>query len=218
MRQRKVKNEIKRLAALEHLQVNDPKKNRGSWMEFIKTKNHFPEDIFLEIGCGRGKFLADLAQANPNSFYLGAEGKGGIVLSAMEMVDARQLVNVQFILEYIIDIDSYFSKGEISGIYLNFSDPWPKVRHAKRRLTHRRFLRGFRHVLRADGFMEFRTDDENFFNFSLKEAETEELLIEELSRNLHESNLDARFITSQYEDKYRRLGKAIYYCKMRVKI
>lgn len=217
MRQRKVKNETKRLAALEHLQVNDPQKNRGRWMEFVNSKNPYTNDIFLEIGCGRGKFLADLAKANPNSFYLGAEGKGSIALSAMEMVDAGALSNVQFILEYITDIDSYFSKGEISGIYLNFSDPWPKMRHAKRRLTHRRFLRGFRHVLRTNGFIEFKTDDENFFDFSLKEAESEELLIEEISRNLHESNLDARFTTSQYEDKYSQLGKAIFYCKMKVK-
>ena len=102
MRQRKVKNEAIRLAAVEYLQINNGQDSLGRWRDFLKEKNHdFTGGIFLEIGCGRGHFLASMGEANPNHFYLGAEGRSSVVLKAMELIQEKELANVLFIPEFI---------------------------------------------------------------------------------------------------------------------
>ena len=157
MRQRKVKNEEARLAALEYLQIKDSRELRGRWRDFLKEKNNsFSGEICLEVGCGRGHFLAAKGEANPSVFYLGAEGRSSVVLRAMELIRDRELANVLFIPEFIIDVESFFAEGELAGIYLNFSDPWPKKRHAKRRLTHRDYLKGYRQALVPGGLLNLR--------------------------------------------------------------
>lgn len=217
MRQRKVKNEAIRLAAVEYLQIKNGQGIRGCWRDFLKEKNYdFTGDIFLEIGCGRGHFLASMGEANPNHFYFGAEGRSSVVLKAMELIQEKELVNVLFIPEFILDIESYFAEGELNGIYLNFSDPWPKKRHTKRRLTNRKYLAGYRHALAPGGFIEFKTDSEEFFDFTLEECSEAGLTVEESTRDLHNTDLPARLVTTQYEDRFRSLGKPIHYCRIRV--
>ncbi|MGI6733713.1 MAG: tRNA (guanosine(46)-N7)-methyltransferase TrmB [Anaerovoracaceae bacterium] len=217
MRQRKVKNEEARLAALEYLQIKDSRELRGRWRDFLKEKNNsFSGEICLEVGCGRGHFLAAKGEANPSVFYLGAEGRSSVVLRAMELIRDRELANVLFIPEFIIDVESFFAEGELAGIYLNFSDPWPKKRHAKRRLTHRDYLKGYRQALVPGGFIEFKTDSEALFDFTLEECEAVGLTIEECTRDLHKSDLPARLVTTQYEERFRLLGKPIHYCRIRV--
>ena len=217
MRQRKVKNEAIRLAAVEYLQIKNGQEILGRWRDFLKEKNHdFTGGIFLEIGCGRGHFLASMGEANPNHFYLGAEGRSSVVLKAMELIQEKELVNVLFIPEFILDIESYFAEGELTGIYLNFSDPWPKKRHTKRRLTNRKYLAGYRHVLAPGGFIEFKTDSDEFFDFTLEECSEAGLTVEESTRDLHNTDLPARLVTTQYEELFRSLGKPIHYCRIRV--
>ena len=217
MRQRKVKNEAIRLAAVEYLQIKNGQEILGRWRDFLKEKNHdFTGGIFLEIGCGRGHFLASMGEANPNHFYLGAEGRSSVVLKAMELIQEKELVNVLFIPEFILDIESYFAEGELNGIYLNFSDPWPKKRHTKRRLTNRKYLAGYRHVLAPGGFIEFKTDSDEFFDFTLEECSEAGLTVEESTRDLHNTDLPARLVTTQYEELFRSLGKPIHYCRIRV--
>ncbi|HOA43273.1 MAG TPA: tRNA (guanosine(46)-N7)-methyltransferase TrmB [Bacillota bacterium] len=217
MRQRKVKNEAIRLAAVEYLQIKNGQEILGRWRDFLKEKNHdFTGGIFLEIGCGRGHFLASMGEANPNHFYLGAEGRSSVVLKAMELIQEKELANVLFIPEFILDIESYFAEGELTGIYLNFSDPWPKKRHTKRRLTNRKYLAGYRHVLAPGGFIEFKTDSDEFFDFTLEECSEAGLTVEESTRDLHNTDLPARLVTTQYEELFRSLGKPIHYCRIRV--
>lgn len=217
MRQRKVKNEEQRLAAMEHMQIKNSREICGQWSTFIKEKlDPFNGNIYLEAGCGRGHFLAALAGSDTRSFYLGAEGRSSVVLRAMELISDKELENVLFIPEFIIDIEDYFAEGELAGIYLNFSDPWPKARHAKRRLTHRNYLTGYKQVLAPGGFVEFKTDSGALFEFTLEECRAVGFTIVELSRDLHKSDLSARLITSQYENRFRLLGKPIYYCKITV--
>ncbi len=217
MRQRKVKNEAERLAALEHLQVKNSRDLPGSWAYFCRDKNaKFSGDIYLEAGCGRGHFLAALGDAHPENFYIGAEGRSSVVLRAMELIQEKELSNVLFIPDFIIHMENHFGEGELSGIYLNFSDPWPKARHASRRLTHRDYLKGYRQALKPGGFIEFKTDSQDLFEFTLEECRATELNIEEISRDLHKSDLPARLITTQYENRFRLLGKPIQYCRIRV--
>ncbi|HQC82768.1 MAG TPA: tRNA (guanosine(46)-N7)-methyltransferase TrmB, partial [Bacillota bacterium] len=214
---RKVKNEAIRLAAVEYLQIKNGQEILGRWRDFLKEKNHdFTGGIFLEIGCGRGHFLASMGEANPNHFYLGAEGRSSVVLKAMELIQEKELANVLFIPEFILDIESYFAEGELTGIYLNFSDPWPKKRHTKRRLTNRKYLAGYRHVLAPGGFIEFKTDSDEFFDFTLEECSEAGLTVEESTRDLHNTDLPARLVTTQYEELFRSLGKPIHYCRIRV--
>lgn len=217
MRQRKVKNEAERLASLEYLQVKNSRELRGSWTFFCRDKNaNFSGEIYLEAGCGRGHFLAALGEAHPENFYIGAEGRSSVALRAMELIREKELLNVIFIPEFIIHMESHFSKGELSGIYLNFSDPWPKARHASRRLTHRDYLIGYRHALKPGGFIEFKTDSLDLFEFTLQECRASGLCIEELSRDLHKSDFPARLVTTQYENRFRLLGKPIHYCRIKV--
>ena len=217
MRQRKVKNEAERLAALEYLQVKNSGELRGRWKDFLREKNDsFLGQIYLEAGCGRGHFLAALGEAHPNRFYLGAEGRSSVVLRAMELVRDRDLANVLFIPEFIIDMESYFDDAELSGVYLNFSDPWPKARHAKRRLTYRSYLEGYQRALVPGGFIEFKTDSEALFTFTLEECRAVGLTVEECTFDLHRSCLPARLITTQYENRFLLLGKPIHYCRLRV--
>ena len=189
MRQRKVKTEAIRLADVEYLQLKNGQEILGRWRYFLKEKNlDFSGGIFLEIGCGRGHFLASMGEANPNHFYLGAEGRSSVVLKAMELIQEKELANVLFIPEFILDIESYFAEGELTGIYLNFSDPWPKKRHTKRRLTNRKHLAGYRHVLAPGGFIEFKTDSDEFFDFTLEECSEAGLTVEESTRDLHKTD------------------------------
>ncbi len=217
MRQRKVKNEKERLAALADLQVENGRELPGGWADFIKEKNPaFSGKIYLEAGCGRGHFLAALGEAHPDDFYIGAEGRSSVVLRAMELIREREVSNVLFIPEFIMDMEDYFSRNELSGIYLNFSDPWPKARHAKRRLTYREYLKGYQRALVPGGFIEFKTDSEELFNFTLEECHAVGLVVEESTGDLHKSDLPARLITTQYENRFRLLGKPIFYCRIRV--
>jgi tRNA (guanine-N7-)-methyltransferase len=210
-----VKNQEERLLAMLSLQLPDNRDIRGRWRSCLEGINEdFKGEIYLEIGCGRGHFLAALGEANPSDFYLGVEGRGSVALRAMELIKENGLNNVLFIPEFILDVNEHFAQGELSGIYLNFSDPWPKARHAKRRLTHRNYLRGYSRALKPDGFIEVKTDSKELFEFTLKECGEIGLAIEEISNDLHKSHLSARLVTTQYENRFRLLGKPIYYCRI----
>ncbi|NLP29705.1 MAG: tRNA (guanosine(46)-N7)-methyltransferase TrmB [Clostridiales bacterium] len=217
MRQRKVKNEEARLEAQKHNMIINPEEIKGKWKEYAKAElNQEDVDIYLEIGCGRGQFLVSLAEHYPQNYYIGVEGRSSIVLRTLELIDEKKLTNARCIFSYVDDITNYFDRYELAGIYLNFSDPWPKARHAKRRLTHRRFLEGYKGVLKPGHFIEFKTDNDDFFNFTLEECTACGLNIVECTNDLHSTNLEARLYTSQYEERFILLGTKINYCKIQV--
>lgn len=219
MRQRKVKHEAERLAALSEYTIMDPMEQKGRWdeiaREYMSGQSGYNGEIHLELGCGRGKFLADLAKNHPDRFYLGAEGRSSVVLRAMELIHERRTPNVLFIPAFINDTEDFFEDNELSGIYLNFSDPWPKFRHAKRRLTHQSYLLGYQRALRPGSLIEVKTDNVGLFDFTLEESRSAGLEILELSHDLHKTDLPARLITTQYEHRFQLLGKPICYCKLR---
>jgi len=212
MRHRKIKNEAERLAEHHRYLIRDPKSFKGNWSQVFQNEH----DIYAEFGCGKGQFIIALAKRNPNRNYIAFEGKGSIILRALEKADKEGLGNIVFVKEYMRDAGDYFSEDEISGIYLNFSDPWPKDRHAKRRLTHGRYLEGYRKALKKDCCIEFKTDNHDLFAFARDEFERCGMELLESSLDLHRSELEARNVTTEYEDKFRAEGRKIYYCKVRV--
>lgn len=221
MRQRKLKNLDERLSAFSHLIIEEPTARKGRWKQVFANDN----PIWLEIGCGKGQFITRHAEAHPERNYIAVEGHESVVLRALEK--AGQLAaaeggeekagpgNLCFILEYVKDIRELFDDGELEGIYLNFSDPWPKDRHAKRRLTYGKRLRQYVQTLRPGGTIEFKTDNEGLFDFSLEQIEEEGLEILEMSRDLHQSPYSRENITTEYEDKFALTGKNINYVKFR---
>ena len=210
MRQRNIKNLDERLAANSAFLIEDPRACRGRWAEIFGNDN----PIMLEIGCGKGKFITSRAAANPDVNYIAAEGQSSVVLRAMEKAQESQLCNLRIFIDFIHDLRDYFEEGELSGLYLNFSDPWPKARHARRRLTSNEFFKLYDKVLTADGTVEFKTDNRPLFDFSVEELKTSELFVlDQLSYDLHnDSKMNQGNIMTEYEAKFSSMGNPI--CKL----
>jgi len=214
MRQRKVKNIEEKLESCGELLVGAPIDHKGSW------QNLFPkmQPLYLEIGCGRGGFITGIAGKNPDKNFIGVEGHSSVALRALQNITIQGLQNVRIIAEYINDPEDWFADHEVSGIYLNFSDPWPKDRHAKRRLTSPKYLSSYKKILKTGAFIEIKTDNEQLFEYSVKSLKDEGFLILELSEDLHNSSLDARNVMTEYEKKFRDEGKRIKYLKTALKV
>ena len=213
MRHRKVKNLDQRVEKTRHYIVEDPKGYKGKWREFFEVEAD--KALYIEIGCGKGKFLCARAQADPDAAFLGIEGLDAVLIRGLERADEAQIANVRFIMEYVADIREFFEDGEVDGIYLNFSDPWPKPRHEKRRFTYGNTLLKYKQILKPGGFVAFKTDNEALFQYSLDEVARLELNMEEMSRDLHNSSLDAKEFTTEYEEKFHGKGKNINYMLIR---
>lgn len=212
MRHRKVKNEEERLTEHHKYLIGEPKAGKGNWQAVFGNKN----GIYAEFGCGKGKFIMTLAEQNPDRNYIAFDGRGSIILRALEKAVRKDLNNVVFVKEYVRDAGEYFEEAELSGIYLNFSDPWPKGRHARRRLTHARYLDGYGKILKKGCCIEFKTDNSAMFSFALNEFAGSGFRLPESTEDLHGSDLEAKNVTSEYEDKFRAEGKKILYCKVQV--
>lgn len=197
------------------------RKYRGQWRTYFAelqgTEIRPDAPLYMELGCGKGKFINTLAQCAPNAYFLGIEGLDAVLVRGLERAAENKSTNLRFISAFVADIRDYFSDGELDGIYLNFSDPWPKPRHEKRRFTYGDTLLKYRQILKPGGFVAFKTDNEELFEFSLTEIDRLGLHIEEMSRDLHgpDCTLDARNITTEYEDKFSGKGKNINYVKIR---
>lgn len=211
MRQRKVKDLNEKIRALEDYLVVEPEKWRGSWRELFGNDN----PIRLEIGCGKGQFLCTHAKANPEINYIGIEGQDSVVLRALEKAAALESRNVLCICQFVNDIGELFAPKELDKIYLNFSDPWPKGRHAKRRLTYHKRLLSYFTAMTSAGEIEIKTDNDDLFEFTMDEIRNCDFDIIEYTRDLHASSYDAREITTEYEDKFKSIGKNINYVKIK---
>ncbi len=212
MRYRRVKGATEKIERLQAYFVAGPEECRGRWAEVFS--NDHP--VFLEMGCGKGKFLTELARRHPEYNYIGVEGQERVYLRAAQRVHEAGLSNIRFIGQFVRRPSECFGPGEIAGIYLNFSDPWPKARHAKRRLTHRRYLEEYRRFLDPEGVIAFKTDNDNLFEFSLEEFREFGAKVLDISWDLHASSLRAKEVTTEYEDKFKNWGKNILYLKARL--
>ena len=188
--------------------VQDPEKLRGQWKTVFKNEN----PLHLEIGTGKGRFIMELAQRNPMVSYIGIEKYSSVLLRCLEKQEELQLGNLVFIRGDAELINSYFADGEIEKIYLNFSDPWPKERHARRRLPSSDFLRRYDRVLPADGMIEFKTDNRGLFDFAVEEVPQSPFEIAQITYDLHaDPVMGAGNIMTEYEEKFSKKGNKI--CK-----
>ena len=190
--------------------IQDPTAYKGHWHEFL----HSDAPIHIEIGMGKGRFLMDLAEQNPNIEYIGIERYTIVLLRAVQKMNDLQLPNVHFLCVDAANLPDIFALGEVDRIYLNFSDPWPKDRHAKRRLTSHQFLDRYNQILTADGHLEFKTDNQDLFTFSLDEINNSDIWhLDAFTRDLHHDEMMNRGnIMTEYEEKFSSLGNPI--CKL----
>lgn len=212
MRQRHIKGLEQKLEALNHHVVMDPSARKGRWLTLGEAN---PKRLYIEVGCGKGKFIIQKAVSDPEGFYIGVEGNENVILRAMEKLDVLGLQNVRFVASYVENILDWFAPAELSGLYLNFSDPWPKPRHEKRRLTHGDKLNGYMEALMPGGFLEFKTDNQGLFQFTMDEIKRLNLIVEEQTDNLHDSTHTAKETLTEYEEKFSSWGKNIYYVRVR---
>ena len=211
MRQRKIKDIEEKLQQYTQYMVELPAEHKGKWREYFGND----QPIYLEIGCGKGQFITEHARRNPECNYIAIEGQDSVIWRALQKVERMELTNLCFIRQYIDDIRDFFADGELEGLYLNFSDPWPKERHAKRRLTFYKKLQQYGQIVKADGNIQFKTDNEGLFAFTLEQIAEAEMEILEMSRDLHNSEFAENNIPTEYEDKFAGKGKNINYVKIR---
>lgn len=203
MRQRKVKNLESKYEVYDDILVYEPEEMKGHWYDLAGDKN-----IFLEVGCGKGKFISELAALHPENFYIAVEGNRSVMLRAMEKVRNGGLKNVVFVPHFIENLNDWFNPGEVFGIYLNFSDPLPKNYTAKKRLTHRDKLKQYFTILKENGIVTFKTDNTGLFEFTVQEILATDLKIVELTRDLHNCPWIEN-IETEYEAKFSGLGENI---------
>ncbi|CEN25009.1 tRNA (guanosine(46)-N7)-methyltransferase TrmB [Paraclostridium sordellii] len=206
MRRRKKKGADLKLLSFENLVIKgDEIDFKGNWNEKFQNDN----PIHVEFGTGRGKFLTTLAKQNPNINYIAMEMKEEVLLKAVEKAVENELNNILFIWGDVNKILDYFDKGELSRVYINFCDPWPKKRWYKRRLTYRGFLENYKKLLKDDGEIHFKTDNEKLFEFSLNEFSEANLKLKNITLDLANSDYEGN-VTTEYEDKFMSYGMKIY--------
>lgn len=188
--------------------LNNPNQYKGRWQKDF-FRNTLP--IHLEIGIGKGQFITEKAKRNPDVNFIGIElAKSVIVIAAQKVLDS-QVENVHLMRVDAQEILNIFSQGEVAALYLNFSDPWPKNRHEKRRLTFHTFLDRYRHILQADGKIYMKTDNPKLFEYSLVSFSQAGMLLEEVNLDLHETPQPEQVVT-EYEERFMHQGKPIYQC------
>ncbi len=209
MRLRKVKNAGDRLMNNLGLFIDNPQEYKGKWRELFNNNN----PIYIEIGMGKGKFIIEHAKRNKDINYIGIEKYDSVLIQGVEKAAVEKLENIYFLNVDAINLNEYFETGEVDKIFLNFSDPWPKNRHAKRRLTSEAFLKVYETILNKKGDIEFKTDNIGLFEFSVVEFNRVGYSFLEFSCDLHRNGDD--IITTEYEDKFMSKGNPIYYIKIK---
>ncbi len=183
---------------------------KGRWNDVFGNLN----PIHIEIGMGKGQFLLKLASRNPDINYVGIERYSSVLLRALEKFDTEEfcaLTNIRFICMDAMTIPEVFEQGEVQKIYLNFSDPWPKARHANRRLTSTRFFAQYEKVLAENGVVEFKTDNQGLFEFSLEQVPEAGWKVLAYTRDLHhDDTMNEGNVMTEYEEKFSSMGNPIY--------
>lgn len=187
------------------LSVQNADQLKGNWAE--EFGNNHP--IYIEVGMGKGKFIVEMAKRNPQMNYIGIEKYSSVLVRAVEKLDDFEQDNLRLIRMDAENIEDVFDKEEVAGIYLNFSDPWPKDRHAKRRLTSTRFLERYNQILAADGRVIFKTDNRELFDFSLEQVKEAGWILENYTYDLHHSEYMEGNVMTEYEEKFSAKGNPI---------
>ena len=189
--------------------IKRPEDQKGCWKQVFGNRN----PVYIEIGMGKGRFLLNMAKAHPNINFVGIERYSSVLLRAIEKFDTEEfceLKNVRFVCMYARNVEDVFAQDEVSRIYLNFSDPWPKARHARRRLTSVEFLARYEKILCEGGLLEFKTDNTELFRFSLEQLEEAGWPLECFTFDLHHNEvMNQGNIMTEYEEKFSSKGNPV---------
>lgn len=208
MRLRHKPNATDKLARYPQIVTADPESHKGQW-----AKGFAGNPLHVEIGTGKGRFITQMAAENPSAVFVGLELAESVLVSALDRVLEEDVANVKLLNRNARDVPLLFAEDEVTRLYLNFSDPWPKNRHEKRRLTHQGFLQMYKKMLKPDGEIHLKTDNRNFFKYSLRSFQAFGARVKNVSRNLHASANDG-MVMSEYERKFAFQGHPIYRCEV----
>ena len=207
MRQRNVKNKKEIIAKSKYI-ILEPEQYKGKWHEVFKNNN----PIYIEIGMGKADFIKENARRYPYINFIGIEKFDSIIALAIKKIEQEDLPNLKLIRMDASDITNVFDK-EIAKLFLNFSDPWPKPRHEKRRLTSSEFLMKYEKIFAQSNIIEMKTDNRSLFEYSIVSFNKNNYKIEEISLDLHSDNKENN-IMSEYEKKFSEQNNLIYYMKV----
>jgi tRNA (guanine-N7-)-methyltransferase len=193
------------IAGHSNIVIQNPKEHKGKWNELFGNDN----PIHIEVGTGKGQFVVGMSCAHPNINYIGIELSESVIVGALQRAVQAERTNILLLNENAEDLTDIFANGEIERVYLNFSDPWPKTRHEKRRLTFKTFLKRYEDILVDEGEIHFKTDNQGLFEYSLQSFSAYGLLLTYVSLDLHNSEYEGNIMT-EYEEKFSQKGQRIY--------
>ena len=206
MRMRKKPNLIPRMERCADVLIRDPEERRGHWRELMPGAR----ELCLELGCGKGRFTVGTAAAEPDVLFIAIERVPDAMVIAMERAVAEGLKNVFFLDDDAARLPQLFAPGEVDRVYINFCDPWPGQKHAKRRLTSEGFLNVYRQVLKDGGQIHFKTDNRDLYEWSLFQFPKAGYALSEVTRDLHANGVCG--VMTDYEEKFHNLGTPINRC------
>jgi len=190
--------------------VANPENYKGKWHEVFDQN----QPLHIEVGTGKGQFLIGMAKANPDINYIGIELYDSVIVAALDRLIEADLPNLKLLNINAAELDKYFTKNDVDRVYLNFSDPWPKLRHEKRRLTYKDFLKLYEDILVNGGEIHFKTDNQGLFEYSLMSFSAYGLLLKYVSLDFHKSGYEGNVMT-EYEQKFSEAGNRIYRCEVK---
>lgn len=185
--------------------LTDGSEWRGKWHKRFEKK----QPLHIEVGSGKGQFIVGMAKAHPDINYIAIELQTNAIISILEKQLLDPLPNLQLLLVNGADLDDYFAENEVDQVYLNFSDPWPKTRHEKRRLTHRNFLTVYEKIAKSKAELHFKTDNRGLFEYSLVSLSQYGMSLQKVWLDLHVSDFEGNVMT-EYEEKFSQKGHPIY--------
>ncbi|HES8318343.1 tRNA (guanosine(46)-N7)-methyltransferase TrmB [Streptococcus pyogenes] len=205
MRVRKRKGAEEHLANNPHYVILDPEDAKGRWHDVFGNDR----PIHIEVGSGKGGFITGMALKNPDINYIGIDIQLSVLSYALDKVLASEVPNVKLLRVDGSSLTNYFEDGEVDMMYLNFSDPWPKTKHEKRRLTYKDFLDTYKRILPEHGEIHFKTDNRGLFEYSLASFSQYGMTLRQIWLDLHASNYEGNVMT-EYEEKFSNKGQVIY--------
>ncbi|MCQ9210020.1 tRNA (guanosine(46)-N7)-methyltransferase TrmB [Granulicatella seriolae] len=196
---------LDKIAENPHLVVNNPSDWKGKWHQRFGNNN----PIHIEIGSGKGRFVSEMAKKHPDINYIGIELQASVIVVALDKAIEANIPNLQLLHINGGQVTDYFEENEVDQIYLNFSDPWPKKKHAKRRLTHEEFLTAYQVVIKPKGSLCFKTDNRGLFEYSLVSFSQFGMILQEVCLDLHAED-ESDNVRTEYEEKFSAKGHPIY--------
>ncbi len=179
----------------------------GNWRKIFGNEN----PLYVELGTGKGDFICKMAEINPEINFVGLEMEAEVVLKAARKIDEKKLPNVKIIVFNVNNVEEIFAENEIDRLYINFCDPWPKKKHAKRRLTYITFLQKYQKILKPNGEIHFKTDNRALFDFSLEQFALANFKVSDVSYDLH-ANEPPENVRTEYENRFSAAGVPINRC------